>query len=107
MAAEAEECCKIGAHTEESNPQMTLKRFKEAVKTLAQGIQKRRVPKLNSAIKKARNKLLGLQQAHGLEDNPAMRDEVNVVAESIQDLERRRDGLAWLTASTQYVVNAV
>ena len=103
---EAIECSEAQSRSDMNNPQMILKRYKAAVKTLARNIQKRKVPKLESAIKKAKESLSALQKGQGLDVDPDRQREIGENMDRIQDLERKRDGLARLTATTRYTLNA-
>ena len=102
----AEESTKSNARAATSNPQLILTNYKAEVKRLAQAIQKKKVPKLEQAIKKAKESLSMLQKDPQLEHDATKQNEVSKTIERIQELERKREGLARLTASTKYTLNA-
>ena len=104
--AAAVKCTDNDARSEATNPQMILKEYKTKIKDLARKIQKTKMPKLEHEIRKARKGLQTLQKDPQLEHDATKQNEICRTIERIQDLERRREGLTRLTATTKYTLNA-
>ena len=103
---EMQKCSNENIRTEENNPQMTLHRYKTAVRDLARNIQRKKVPKLVHAIKQAKQTLEALQRDPQTEDDTAAQSKIGATIERIRELERKKEGLTRLTSSTRYALNA-
>ena len=91
--------------TESDNPQTILREYKDRVRDLARNIQKKKVPKLESAARKIRMKLTSLRKDPDIEHDLVKQREADEAQERLQDLERRREGLVSLSSATKYALN--